>query len=143
MENQGGENKNRKNEFDLHEFIHLVVDLMRPLYIFHILLAWAEWDLNPRPLNSVQTLQPTGLLGHEFNSPSEQTLYWHSNFIVCSVSDFISAITFVSRHVYFNWNFVEVITWVQQNELIYLVIKLSYYIYIYIYVGRYPEILGR
>ena len=39
MENQGGENKNRKNEFDLHEFIHLVVDLMRPLYIFHILLA--------------------------------------------------------------------------------------------------------
>ena len=31
---------------------------------------------------------------------------------ICSVSDFISAFVFVSRHVYFNWNFVEVITWV-------------------------------
>ena len=34
------------------------------------------------------------------------------SFIVCSVSNFISAITFVSCHVYFNWNFIEVITWV-------------------------------
>ena len=26
--------------------------------------SWPEWDLNPRPLNSVQTLQPTELSGH-------------------------------------------------------------------------------
>ena len=31
--------------------------------------SWHEWDLNPRPLNSVQTLKPTELSGHEFNSP--------------------------------------------------------------------------
>ena len=40
--------------------------------------SWPEWDLNPRPLNSVQML------------------------IVCSVSNFISAIAFVSRHVCLN-----------------------------------------
>ena len=28
--------------------------------------SWPEWDLNPRPLNAVQTLQPTELSG--FNS---------------------------------------------------------------------------
>ena len=69
-----------------------------------------EWDLNPRPLNSVQTLYPTELSGHEFNSHSEPTFYSYSNFIICSVSHFISAIAFVSRHVCFNRNFVEVIT---------------------------------
>ena len=47
--------------------------------------SWAEWDSNP-----------------EFNSHSEPTLHSYSSFIVCSVSDFISAIVFVSRHVYFN-----------------------------------------
>ena len=46
--------------------------------------SWPEWDLNPRPLNSVQTLQPTELSGHEFNSLSEPTLYSYSNFISLS-----------------------------------------------------------
>ena len=64
--------------------------------------SWPEWDLNPRPLNSVQTLETTELSGHEFNSHLEPTLYSYFNFIVCSVSDFISAVTIVSRHVYLN-----------------------------------------
>ena len=64
--------------------------------------SWPEWDLNPRPMNFVQTLQPIELSGHEFNSHSEATLYSYSNFIVCSMSNFISAIVFVSRHVYLN-----------------------------------------
>ena len=72
--------------------------------------SWPEWDLNPRPLNSVQTLSPTELSGHELNSHSEPTLYSYSNFIICSVSDFVSAIAFVSRHLCFNWNFLEVTT---------------------------------
>ena len=46
---------------------------------------WYEWDLNPRPLTSVQMLSPTELLGNEFNSHSEPTLYSYSNFIFCSV----------------------------------------------------------
>ena len=50
---------------------------------------WPEWDLNPRLLTSVQTLQPTELSGHEFNSQSEPTLYSYSNFIVCSVYIYI------------------------------------------------------
>ena len=62
--------------------------------------SWPEWDLNPRPLNSVQ--KPTELLGHEFNSHSEPTLYSYSNFIICSVSRFISAVAFDSPHVYFD-----------------------------------------
>ena len=59
----------------------------------------AEWELNPGPLDSVQKLQSTELSGHEFNSQSETTLYSYSNFIVYSVSHFISAIAFVSRDV--------------------------------------------
>ena len=43
--------------------------------------SWPEWDLNPRPLNSVQTLLPTELSGHEFNLLSEPTLYSYSKFI--------------------------------------------------------------
>ena len=70
--------------------------------------SWPEWDLNPRPLNFVQTLLLTELSGHELNSNSEPTLYSYSNFIVCSVSDFILAIAFVSRHVFFNQNFLKV-----------------------------------
>ena len=45
----------------------------------------------------VQTLQQTEPSGHEFNSHSDPTLYSYSNSIVCSVSDFISAIAFISR----------------------------------------------
>ena len=72
--------------------------------------SWPEWDLKPRPLNSVQTLQPTELSSHDFNSHSGPTLYSYSNFIYCSVSHFISAVAFVSRHVCFHRIFVEVIT---------------------------------
>ena len=32
--------------------------------------SWPERDFNPQPMNSVQTLQPSELLGHEFNSHS-------------------------------------------------------------------------
>ena len=60
--------------------------------------SYPDWDLHPRPLNSVQTLSPTELSGHEFNSHSEPTLYSYSSFIVCSVSSFISAIAFASRY---------------------------------------------
>ena len=50
--------------------------------------SWPEWDLNPRPLNSVQTLQPTELSSHEFNSLSEPTLYSHVS-CLCSVFTYI------------------------------------------------------
>ena len=42
--------------------------------------SWPEWDLNPRPPNFVQTLLPTDLSDHEFNSRSEPTLHSYSNF---------------------------------------------------------------
>ena len=67
--------------------------------------SWPEWELNLRPLNSVQTLLATELSGHEFNTHSGLILYSYSNFIVCSVYNFISAIAFVSHHVYFNLKF--------------------------------------
>ena len=60
-----------------------------------------EMDLNPQLLHAVQALQPTELAGHEFNSHSERTLCDYWNFIVCSVSDFISAIaTFILIEVF-------------------------------------------
>ena len=54
--------------------------------------SWREWDFNPRPVNSHEMFSPTELSGHEFNSHSEPTLHSFSNFIVCSVSHFISAV---------------------------------------------------
>ena len=54
--------------------------------------SWPEWDLNSR--------FKLELSGNEFNSHSEPTLYSYSNLIVCTVSHFISAIAFVSLHVY-------------------------------------------
>ena len=80
--------------------------------------SWPEWDLNPRPLNSVQKLQPTELSGHDFNLHSEPNLYSYSNFIFCSVSHFISAIAFVSVTFVFIEFFVEVITLLLLQKLI-------------------------
>ena len=79
--------------------------------------SWLEWDLNPQPLSFVQTLLPTKPSGHEFNLHSEPTLQGYSNFMFCSVSDFISAIDFVSFHVCFNQNFVEIITEFRSDAL--------------------------
>ena len=39
MNNQG-ENKNRNNTFDSHEFIHYIADMKGSLSIFHIYRAW-------------------------------------------------------------------------------------------------------
>ena len=36
--------------------------------------GWPEWDLNPRPLNFVQTLLPTKLSGQEFNNRTQSQL---------------------------------------------------------------------
>ena len=48
--------------FTTEEFFEVVIE------------NWPKWYLNPRPLNSVETLQRTELSGHEFNSDSEPTL---------------------------------------------------------------------
>ena len=100
---------------------------------------WPESDLNARPLNSVQMLWPTELSGQKFNSHSEQTLYSYSNFIVCSVSHFISAIAFVSRHVYLNWKFLVVITciYIYKCIYIYIYIYISIYVHMYLYIYMY------
>ena len=71
-----------------------------------------KWDLNQQPLNSVQMLQMSENSGHEFNSHWEPTLYSYSNLTSCSVWAFISAVVFISHHVYFNRKVLEVITWV-------------------------------
>ena len=42
---------------------------------------------------------------------TQVTLCSYSNFIVCWVSDYISANALVSQHIYFNWNILEVIIW--------------------------------
>ena len=68
------------------------------------------------------------LSGHEFNSHSEPTWYSYPNVIVCSVSHFILAIAFVSRHVYLNWKFI---------QYIYIYI----YVYIYIYIGKWERLI--
>ena len=66
--------------------------------------SWSEWNLNPRALNSIQTLKPADLSGHEFHMHSQPILYSHSNFIVFGVSHFYWLFPFISHHV----NLIEV-----------------------------------
>ena len=86
--------------------------------------SWPESDLNPGPLNSIKTLWPTELSGHEFNSHSKPTLYSYSNFIVvCSVSH---THTHTHTHTY---------THTYTQIYIYIYIFIYTYIYnIYIYI---------
>ena len=69
-----------------------------------------EWKYNPKPVCSVHTLQPTQVSSPAFRFHTKPTLYSYSNFIICSFSGFILAFSLVSRHIYFNRNFREVIT---------------------------------
>ena len=50
--------------------------------------SWPNCDLNPRPLNPVQKLQPTELSGNEFNSHTEAALYNYSYFMSLSMETF-------------------------------------------------------
>ena len=70
---------------------------------------WPEWDLNPRPINTVRN----NLLSYEAMSSARTksqlcTATSISSFDQCS--HFILAIAFVSRHVYVDQNFAQVIT---------------------------------
>ena len=73
------------------------------------LQCWPWWTLNAKPLNSVQTLYLAKVSHLEFKFHSEATLCSYSNIILCSMSDLILVITFVSRHIFLNPNFLEVI----------------------------------
>ena len=87
--------------------------------------SWSEWDFDTWTLNSVQTLWETELSGYEFNSVLETTLYRYSNYIYGSVSDFFVDVSSVSHHIYFHRNFLEIITWVWRNKLIYMVFTIE------------------
>ena len=52
MQSHSHENQQRKMVFTLEEFLEVATEI------------WPEWDMNPQPLNSVQTLKPTELTGH-------------------------------------------------------------------------------
>ena len=94
--------------------------------IFEIAIeSWPEWDLNPWPLNSVQTLTNWAIrpwVQFAVRANFVQLLQFHLS-IQCS--HFISAIVFGNRHICFNQNLGQAIT------CIYVYI----YIYIYIYIG--------
>ena len=71
-------------------FFKVITQVLRNELIIHMLFttegffevgieSWPAWDLNPQPLNSIQTLELTELSGHEFNSHLEHlelTLYY-------------------------------------------------------------------
>ena len=65
--------------------------------------SWPEWDLNPRLLNSVQTLWPTELSGHEFNSHSEPTLYSYS------ISSFVHIYIYPEKGHQINYIWINII----------------------------------
>ena len=99
--------------------------------------GWPEWDLNPRPLNFVQTLLPTEQSGQEFNSHSEPTLYSYSIFIVCSVVQCqISFQLIPSTIAKFYWQLkcICVYVYVYMYICVYVYMYICIYVYIYIYI---------
>ena len=91
-----------------NELIHMV--FTNEIFFEVAIGSWPDWYFNPRPLNSVQNLYPTELLGHELNLHLQLTLYSYSNFIICWLSDFISTIAFATGYVYLNRKYLEIIT---------------------------------
>ena len=100
---------NHVYEFHIYIYIYIYVTGR----FFEVAIeGWPELDLNPRPLNSIQTFSPTELSGREFNLHSEPTLYSYSNFIVCSVAHFFSAVCLRQSPHFFDRSFLQVIVWV-------------------------------
>ena len=68
--------------------------------------SWPEWDLNPRPLNSVQTSYRLSYQAMNSTLTQSQlcTATPISLFVQCHISFRLFAL--VSRHVYFNRSFL-------------------------------------
>ena len=96
--------------------------------------GWPEWDLNPRPLNFVQTLLPTKLSGQEFNSHSEPTLYSYSIFIVCSVVQCQISFQLIPSTIV-KFYFICICVCVYMCICIYVYMYICIYVYIYIYIN--------
>ena len=53
-----GENKNRNNKFDPHDFIHFAVDLIGPFSTFQILLSNIYIHIHKYSIYIYKTLKP-------------------------------------------------------------------------------------
>ena len=69
-----------------------------------------EWNLNPGPMNLVQTVLPTELSDHVFNSHLEPILYNYSKLIFRSVFTIPFGHSLAGCHIWFNRNLAQVIT---------------------------------
>ena len=78
----------------IYIYIYIYLVFIAEGFFEVVLKSWPGLDLNPQPINSFQMLLLTELSGHKFNLHSEPTLCSYSNFPVCSVLGFISAIAF-------------------------------------------------
>ena len=76
-------------------------DHWRILYSSYRKLAWVGFDPINTELRS-NALTNYWAISHKLNSHSEPTLYSYSHFTRSSMSNFISAIAFVTCHIYFN-----------------------------------------
>ena len=89
--------------------------------------SWPQWDLNARTQFRLE--YPYWLSCQVMRSTRTQSQLCTASPIVsfAQCSDFISAIAFVSRHIYYNQNLAQVAT-----LYIYIHIYIMYIIYIYI-----------
>ena len=70
-------------------YVYIIYMVLNTEWILEVAIeSLVEWELNPRPLNSVQMLLPAKRSGHEFNSLSEPAFYIYSNFIFSLVFRF-------------------------------------------------------
>ena len=86
----------------VHIYIYIYIYISISIYIYNYLSIYLSIYMVFSTEGLFEVAIESWLTGHEFNSHSEPSLHSNSNFIDCSVSSFISAIAFVSCHVYFN-----------------------------------------
>ena len=88
--------------------------------------SWSEWESNPRSMNSVQTLYPTELPGHEFD------LHPQGNYLQPHIYRHI----YIYIYIYFRY-----IIYIYTSIYIYIFsINIYNHIYIYIYTHIYTYI---
>ena len=104
----------------MHIYYVYVVYIWRILRSSYRKLAWVGFDPTTNEFHSDALTNWASRLWVQLALRANLLQLLQFRFFV-QCSRFISAVAFVSRHIFFKQNFAQLITWVQRNELIYMV----------------------
>ena len=88
--------------YNIYIYIIYIYIYIIYIYILYILYIYIIYIYIFRCSNRLSYPGMSSTRTQSQHSHSEPALYSYFNFIICSVSSFISVISFVSHHVYFN-----------------------------------------